>query len=194
MRLPKLLVKRVVGPYPGSTSFTRQQAALGLGHAVLCARDIVGDEPFAVLLPDVIVKGKGGSCLKQMVDAYNEVGGNIIAVDEVPQERVNQYGVIDPVTAGDQGPLVKMKGMVEKPPVDKAPSRLKITGRYILQPQVFNLLATQTPGAGGEIQLTDAISRSLASTPSYGFAFHGQRFDCGNKKGFLAANNHYAHR
>jgi len=118
----------------------------------------------------VIVKGTGGSCLKQMMDAYTQVGGNIIAVDEVPQERVNQYGVIDPVKAGDEGPLVKMKGMVEKPPIDKAPSRLKITGRYILQPEVFDLLATQTPGAGGEIQLTDAMQRLMSSarisTPS----------------------------
>lgn len=172
---------------PGASSFTRQQAALGLGHAVLCARDIIGDEPFAVLLPDVIVKGKGGSCLKQMVDAYTQVGGNIIAVDEVPQERVNQYGVIDPVTAGDQGPLVKMKGMVEKPPIDQAPSRLKITGRYILQPQVFDLLATQTPGAGGEIQLTDALKAQAARSPFHGVVKDVLRYDTGNPFGWLTA-------
>jgi UTP--glucose-1-phosphate uridylyltransferase len=172
---------------PGASSFTRQQAALGLGHAVLCARDIVGDEPFAVLLPDVIVKGNGGSCLQQMVAAYNKVGGNIIAVDEVPADRVNQYGVIDPVTAGDKGPLVKMKGMVEKPPVDKAPSRLKITGRYILQPEVFDLLATQTPGAGGEIQLTDAMQRLMGRQDFHAFKYDGKDYDCGDKLLYLEA-------
>ena len=161
---------------PGASSFTRQQAALGLGH-----------EPFAVLLPDVIVKGANRSCLGQMIDAYNEVGGNIIAVDEVPQERVNQYGVIDPVTAGDAGPLVKMKGMVEKPPVDKAPSRLKITGRYILQPEVFDLLATQTPGAGGEIQLTDAMQRLMSAQDFHAFKYAGQDYDCGDKLLYLEA-------
>ncbi|MDP3739695.1 MAG: UTP--glucose-1-phosphate uridylyltransferase GalU [Hyphomonadaceae bacterium] len=176
---------------PGASSFTRQQAALGLGHAVLCARDIIGDEPFAVLLPDVIVKGNGRSCLGQMIDAYNEVGGNIVAVDEVPQERVNQYGVIDPVTAGDPtgsgGPLVKMKGMVEKPPVAQAPSRLKITGRYILQPEVFDLLATQTPGAGGEIQLTDAMQRLMGTQDFHAFKYDGKDYDCGDKLLYLEA-------
>ena len=172
---------------PGASSFTRQQAALGLGHAVLCARDIIGDEPFAVLLPDVIVKGNGGSCLKQMVAAYNKVGGNIIAVDEVPAERVNQYGVIDPVDPNASGSLVKMKGMVEKPPVGKAPSRLKITGRYILQPEVFDLLATQTPGAGGEIQLTDAMQRLMGSQDFHAFKYAGQDYDCGDKLLYLEA-------
>jgi UTP--glucose-1-phosphate uridylyltransferase len=122
-----------------------------------------------------------------MIDAYNEVGGNIIAVDEVPQERVNQYGVIDPVTAGDAGPLVKMKGMVEKPPIDKAPSRLKITGRYILQPEVFDLLATQTPGAGGEIQLTDAMQRLMSAQDFHAFKYAGQDYDCGDKLLYLEA-------
>ena len=121
------------------------------------------------------------------VDAYNDVGGNIIAVDEVPQDRVNQYGVIDPVTAGDQGPLVKMKGMVEKPPIEQAPSRLKITGRYILQPQVFDLLATQTPGAGGEIQLTDAMQRLMGSQDFHAFKYAGQDYDCGDKLLYLEA-------
>ncbi len=172
---------------PGASSFTRQQAALGLGHAVLCARDIIGDEPFAVLLPDVIVKGTNRSCLGQMIDAYNTVGGNIIAVDEIPLERVNQYGVIDPITAGGAGPLVKMKGMVEKPPIDKAPSRLKITGRYILQPEVFDLLATQTPGAGGEIQLTDAMQRLMSAQDFHAFKYAGQDYDCGDKLLYLEA-------
>ncbi len=171
----------------GASSFTRQQAALGLGHAVLCARDIVGDEPFAVLLPDVIVKGRRSSCLAQMIEAYNKVGGNIIAVDEVPAERVNQYGVIDPATAGDKGPLVKMKGMVEKPAIGAAPSRLKITGRYILQPEVFELLATQTPGAGGEIQLTDAMQRLMQSHDFHAFKYEGQDYDCGDKLLYLEA-------
>jgi len=170
----------------GAASFVRQQAALGLGHAVLCARDVIGDEPFAVLLPDVLVKASP-SCLKQMVTAYNKVGGNIIAVDEVPAERVSSYGVIDPVTAGDNGPLVRMKGMVEKPAVDKAPSRLKITGRYILQSEVFELLATQTPGAGGEIQLTDGIAALLAEERVLAYAFEGRRYDCGSKLGYLEA-------
>jgi UTP--glucose-1-phosphate uridylyltransferase len=171
---------------PGASSFTRQQAALGLGHAVLCARDIVGDEPFAVLLPDVLVKARP-SCLAQMIAAYNEVGGNIIAVDEVPADRVNQYGVIDPTTAGDKGPLVKMKGMVEKPPVGQAPSRLKITGRYILQPEVFDLLATQSPGAGGEIQLTDAMLRLMGRQDFHAFKYDGKDYDCGDKLLYLEA-------
>ncbi len=171
----------------GASSFTRQQAALGLGHAVLCAKDIIGDEPFAVLLPDVIVRGQGGSCLQQMVAAYNDTGGNIVAVDEVPENRVNQYGVIDPVTAGDAGPLVKMKGMVEKPPVGQAPSRLKITGRYILQPEIFNLLVTQTPGAGGEIQLTDAMLRLMNTQSFHAFKYAGQDYDCGDKLLYLEA-------
>ncbi|MCA8900709.1 MAG: UTP--glucose-1-phosphate uridylyltransferase, partial [Hyphomonas sp.] len=134
----------------GAASFVRQQAPLGLGHAVWCARDIVGNEPFAILLPDVIVKGQP-SCLKQMVDAYEQVGGNIVAVDPVPMERVSSYGVIAPVER--DGRRIKMSAMVEKPPVDEAPSNLAITGRYILQPEVFGLLASQGAGAGGEIQL-----------------------------------------
>src|SRR5690606_5690030 len=152
---------------------------------VLCAKDIIGDEPFAVLLPDVIVKCQGGSCLEQMVRAYNDVGGNIVSVDEVPADRVNQYGVIDPVTAGYAGPLVKMKGMVEKPPVGQAPSRLKITGRYILQPEIFNLLETQTPGAGGEIQLTDAMLRLMDTQAFHAFKYAGQDYDCGDKLLYL---------
>jgi UTP--glucose-1-phosphate uridylyltransferase len=171
----------------GSSSFTRQQAALGLGHAVLCARDIIGDEPFAVLLPDVLVKGNGASCLAQMVAAYNQVGGNIIAVDEVPAERVSSYGVIDPSEPGATGRLIKMKGMVEKPPVASAPSRLKITGRYILQPDIFELLATQTPGAGGEIQLTDAMQRLMGSQTFHAYKYDGQDYDCGDKLLYLEA-------
>jgi UTP--glucose-1-phosphate uridylyltransferase len=170
----------------GASSFVRQQNALGLGHAVLCARDVIGDEPFAVLLPDVLVKAKP-SCLAQMIAAYNDVGGNIVAVDEVPADRVNQYGVIDPADPKAAGALVKMKGMVEKPPVGQAPSRLKITGRYVLQPEVFELLATQTPGAGGEIQLTDAMQRLMGKQDFHAFKYVGQDYDCGDKLLYLEA-------
>jgi UTP--glucose-1-phosphate uridylyltransferase len=173
-------------PKEGTMSFVRQQAARGLGHAVWCARDIVGDQPFAVLLPDVIIKGQPGA-LKQMMDAYAEVGGNIIAVDEVPEVDVSKYGVIAP--RGDlDGPLVAMSGMVEKPAIADAPSRYKITGRYILQPQVMDLLATQDKGAGGEIQLTDAMARAMeAGSPFYAFAYDGQDYDCGSKLGYFEA-------
>jgi UTP--glucose-1-phosphate uridylyltransferase len=173
------------GLAPGATSFVRQQAPLGLGHAVLCARDLVGDEPFAVLLPDVLVSASP-SCLAQMVEAYAEVGGNLVAVDEVPLERVSSYGVIDPV--GDaSGRLVRMRGMVEKPEAAAAPSRLKITGRYILQPAVFDLLATQTAGAGGEIQLTDAMQRLMAAQDFHAVRFSGRDHDCGDKLLYLEA-------
>jgi len=170
----------------GTMSFVRQQAAKGLGHAVWCARDIVGDEPFAVLLPDVLVKAKR-SCLAQMMDAYNEVGGNIIAVDAVPETRISDYGVIKPKAGADYKTqkLIAMDGMVEKPPVDKAPSNLKITGRYILQPELMGLLRDQAAGAGGEIQLTDAMARLMQSQTFHAFAYEGQDYDCGSKIGYL---------
>lgn len=177
-------------PREGSVSFIRQQAARGLGHAVWCARDIVGDQPFAVLLPDVIIKSETG-CLKQMMEAYADVGGNIIAVDEVPEADVNKYGVIAPLetSGGDmKGPLISMSGMVEKPSVADAPSRFKITGRYILQPDVMTLLATQDTGAGGEIQLTDAMARAMENgSPFHAFAYQGQDYDCGSKLGYFEA-------
>lgn len=169
---------------PGRTSFVRQQAPLGLGHAVWCARDIINDEPFAVLLPDVIVKGKPSS-LKQMVDAYNQTGGNIIAVDPVPMERVSSYGVIAP--RARNGRLIEMSGMVEKPPQPSAPSNLKITGRYILQPEIFGLLEDQAAGAGGEIQLTDAMVRLMAKQAFYAYEFDGREYDCGSKLGYFEA-------
>jgi UTP--glucose-1-phosphate uridylyltransferase len=173
-------------PREGTMSFIRQQAARGLGHAVWCARDIVGDQPFAVLLPDVIVKGAPG-CLKQMMDAYNDVGGSIIAVDEVPEADVSKYGVIAPKGTMD-GPLIEMSGMVEKPAIKDAPSRYKITGRYILQPKVMELLATQDTGAGGEIQLTDAMARAMeGGSPFHAFAYEGQDYDCGSKLGYFEA-------
>jgi UTP--glucose-1-phosphate uridylyltransferase len=173
-------------PKEGTMSFVRQQSARGLGHAVWCARDIVGDQPFAVLLPDVIIKGEPG-CLKQMMTAYSEVGGNIIAVDEVPEADVSKYGVIAPKGRLD-GPLIAMSGMVEKPAIEDAPSRYKITGRYILQPDVMDLLATQDTGAGGEIQLTDAMARAMDSgSPFHAFAYAGQDYDCGSKLGYFEA-------
>lgn len=168
----------------GSASFVRQQAPLGLGHAVWCARDVIGNEPFAVLLPDVIVKGKLSS-LKQMVDAYDRVGGNIIAVDPVPVERVSSYGVIAPKSR--DGRLIAMSGMVEKPPRETAPSNLAITGRYILQPEIFDLLAKQGAGAGGEIQLTDAMARLMELQDFYAYEFEGSVHDCGNKTGYFEA-------
>ncbi len=169
----------------GGASFTRQQEALGLGHAIWCARDIVGNEPFAILLPDVIVKAEK-SCLAQMVAAYNKTGGNIIAVDPVPEERVSSYGVIAP--KGDRdGRLIQMSGMVEKPPREEAPSNLAITGRYILQPEIFGLLADQGAGAGGEIQLTDSMARLMEMQNFYAYEFDGAPYDCGSKLGYFEA-------
>lgn len=168
----------------GSASFVRQQAPLGLGHAVWCARDVIGNEPFAVLLPDVIVKNNP-SGLKQMVDAFGKVGGNIIAVDPVPEDRVSSYGVIAPVSR--DGRLIRMSGMVEKPPRETAPSNLAITGRYILQPEIFDLLEKQGAGAGGEIQLTDAMARLMEIQDFYAYEFEGSVHDCGNKTGYFEA-------
>lgn len=168
----------------GASSFVRQQAPLGLGHAVWCARDVIGNEPFAVLLPDVIVKGKP-SGLKQMVDAFGKVGGNIVAVDPVPEDRVSAYGVIAPKSR--DGRLIAMSGMVEKPPRESAPSNLAITGRYILQPEIFDLLAKQGAGAGGEIQLTDAMARLMELQDFFAYEFEGSVHDCGNKTGYFEA-------
>ncbi len=172
-------------PMAGSTSFVRQQAAKGLGHAVWCARDVVGNEPFAVLLPDVLVMGQPG-CLKQMVEAYAEIGGNLIAVDPVAAEQVSSFGVIDPVGEA-KGRLTRMKGMVEKPKREAAPSLLRITGRYILQPDIFAKLELQSPGAGGEIQLTDAMAALMGEQDFHAFQFAGASYDCGDKIGYLQA-------
>lgn len=169
---------------PGAASFVRQQAPLGLGHAIWCARDIIGREPFAVLLPDVIVKGTR-SCLLQMNDAFARVGGNIVAVDPVPMERVASYGVIAPRSR--DGRLIEMSGMVEKPAVADAPSNLKITGRYILQPEIFGLLDGLAAGAGGEIQLTDGMVKLLETQPFHAYEFEGREFDCGSKLGYFEA-------
>jgi UTP--glucose-1-phosphate uridylyltransferase len=178
-------------PGAGSTSFTRQQEPLGLGHAVWCARELIGGEPFALLLPDVLVQHKRG-CLAQMIDAANETGGrsNVIAVEEVPLERIDQYGVVG--VGETKGKMFSITQMVEKPPREKAPSNLIITGRYILQPEIMDILATQERGTGGEIQLTDAMIALAKTQPFYGLKFDGRSFDCGSKIGFLAANVSYA--
>jgi len=173
---------------PGDIITVRQQVPMGLGHAIWCARAIVGDEPFAIFLPDELMipkKGGGSGCMKQMVDAYNEVGGNLISVLEVPHEEVSSYGVIDP--GASSGALTEVKGLVEKPPVDKAPSNKIISGRYILQPEVMRTLENQGKGAGGEIQLTDAMARMIGTQPFHAVTFDGRRFDCGSKTGFVEA-------
>ncbi len=169
----------------GAASFVRQQQPLGLGHAIWCAKDVIGNEPFAILLPDVIVKAEV-SCTKQMVDAFDRVGGNVIAVDPVPEERVSSYGVIAPKGERD-GRLIEMSGMVEKPPREDAPSNLAITGRYILQPEIFGLLENQETGAGGEIQLTDAMHRLMDMQSFYAYEFEGVPYDCGSKLGYFEA-------
>jgi len=171
---------------PGDIITVRQQVPMGLGHAIWCARAIVGDEPFAIMLPDELMVGApGNGCLKQMVDAYNEVGGNLISVLEVPEEEVSSYGVIDP--GATSGALTEVKGLVEKPPVAEAPSNKIISGRYILQPEVMRTLETQGKGAGGEIQLTDAMARMIGNQPFHAVNFDGRRFDCGSKTGFVEA-------
>ncbi len=174
-------------PVAGSMSFVRQQAALGLGHAVWCARDIVGDEPFAVMLPDMLMMAKP-SCLGQMVEAYNKVGGNIIAVE--PTDTPERYGVITPESR--DGRLIKMKGMVEKPKREDAPSNLFISGRYILQPEIFELLENQGPGAGNEIQLTDSMLRLMSKQTFHAFEYDGTTYDCGDKVGYMRATAAYA--
>ena len=173
---------------PGDIITVRQQVPLGLGHAIWCARAIVGDEPFAVLLPDELMIGRkdgSGGCMAQMVAAYHEVGGNLVSVLEVPREEVSSYGVIDPGAA--RGALTEVRGLVEKPPVAQAPSNKIISGRYILQPEVMRTLERQEKGAGGEIQLTDAMARMIGHQPFHAVTFDGRRFDCGSKTGFVEA-------
>ncbi|MHA1133802.1 MAG: UTP--glucose-1-phosphate uridylyltransferase GalU [Alphaproteobacteria bacterium] len=177
-------------PEAGSASFVRQQAPLGLGHAVWCARDIVGDEPFAVVLPDVLVQSPGKGCLAQMLDVYDKHGGNILAVEPVPDDELKSYGV---VAVGDADRNVfPVTGMVEKPAPGTAPSNLTILGRYVLQPEIFGLLGEQEKGAGGEIQLTDSMLALLKSQSFYAVEYEGRAFDCGSKVGFLAANVAFA--
>jgi len=178
-------------PEAGTASFTRQQSPLGLGHAVWCARELVGDEPFALLLPDVLVQHERG-CLAQMIDAAQTLDGNanIVAVEEVPAERISMYGVVG--VGARKGKAFSISKMVEKPGKADAPSNLAITGRYILQPQIFELLGQQAAGTGGEIQLTDAMLALARTQPFYGLQFEGRSFDCGSKIGFLTANVAYA--
>jgi UTP--glucose-1-phosphate uridylyltransferase len=173
----------------GQLFFTRQSVALGLGHAVWCARHLVGDEPFAILLADdVILSDK--PCLKQMIDAYNVTGGNMVGVVDVPRDQTNRYGILD--VSSDDGKLVKVQGMVEKPEPSRAPSTLSVIGRYILQPEVFGFLEEKRTGAGGEIQLTDSMAKLVDSQPFHGLRFEGTRYDCGNKVGFIEANVAFA--
>ena len=178
-------------PNPGSTSFTRQQSPLGLGHALWCARELVGNEAFALLLPDVLVQNSRG-CLAQMIDAAKALDpkANIVAVEEMAMERIESYGVVG--VGATKGKAFEITQMVEKPKRDAAPSNLIITGRYILHPEIFDILGKQSTGAGGEIQLTDAMKELARKQPFYGLKFEGRAFDCGSKIGFLSANIAYA--
>jgi UTP--glucose-1-phosphate uridylyltransferase len=169
----------------GEVVSVRQQQPLGLGHAVWCARQVVGDEPFAVLLPDELMVGKP-NCLAQMVEAYERVGGNIVAALEVPDSETHKYGVIDP--GATDGRLTEIRGMVEKPAPGTAPSNLMLPGRYVLQPDVMRALDAQEKGAGGEIQLTDAIAKLVGKQPLHAYRFNGERYDCGSAAGFVIAN------
>ena len=169
----------------GEIVSVRQQEPLGLGHAVWCARDIVGDEPFAVLLPDELMFGKP-NCLAQLVEAYGQVGGNVVAALEVPESETSSYGVIDP--GETNGTLTEIRGMVEKPAPGTAPSNLMLPGRYILQPEVMKVLDGHESGAGGEIQLTDAMAKLIGKQPFHAHRFEGQRYDCGSASGFVIAN------
>ena len=169
----------------GEIVSVRQQQPLGLGHAVWCARDIVGDEPFAVLLPDELMLGRP-NCLAQLVAAYEQVGGNVVAALEVPAEETHKYGVVDPGTT--DGRLTEILGLVEKPAPGTAPSNLMLPGRYILQPSVMRELDAQEPGAGGEIQLTDAMAKRVGKEPFHALTFDGERHDCGSAAGFVIAN------
>lgn len=174
---------------PGQISSTRQQQPLGLGHAVWCARHFIAQEPFAVLLADDLIMAKPG-CLEQMMRVYDQTGGNIVASEEVPLDQTTRYGILDIVE--DDGRLARARGLVEKPEPHQAPSNLSIIGRYILQPEVFDFLSLQEKGAGGEIQLTDALAKTINTIPFHGLRFEGQRFDCGSKLGFLEAQIAFA--
>ena len=178
-------------PGPGQTSFTRQQAPLGLGHAVWCARELVGNEPFALLLPDMVMQDAPG-CLKQMLDTYADLAApaNLLAVEEVAPELAHQYGIVG--VGETVGRAFRVEGMIEKPAPGTAPSNLFISGRYILQPEIFALLGAHQTGAGGEIQLTDAMIRLAKTQAFYGYQFRGKSFDCGSKIGFLHANVAFA--
>ncbi|HWL80548.1 MAG TPA: UTP--glucose-1-phosphate uridylyltransferase GalU [Roseomonas sp.] len=174
---------------PGSITTVRQQVPMGLGHAIWCARAFIGDDPFAILLPDDLMLCKT-PCTKQLADAYMETGGNVVAIEEVPRERVNKYGVLD--IAEDKGRLVSVKGLVEKPKPEDAPSNLTVIGRYVLMPEVLAHLSKMERGAGGEVQLTDAMAKLIGTQPFHGLRYEGRRFDCGDKVGFLEAQIAFA--
>jgi len=174
---------------PGSIVSVRQQEPLGLGHAIWCARAFIGDDPFAILLPDDLILSET-PCLQQLAEAYRETGGNIVAVSEVPHQHTNRYGILD--IGADDGRLVEVRGLVEKPDPAVAPSNLSVIGRYVLLPQVVEHLARMERGAGGEVQLTDAMARMIGVTPFHGLRFEGRRFDCGDKAGFLEAQIAFA--
>ena len=169
---------------PGAAAFARQEEPLGLGHAVLCARDLVGDEPFAVLLPDELLLGDP-PCLAELVEVHERTGGSVVALTEVPLAETGRYGIAEVAT--DHGRTVTLSGMIEKPASAHAPSRLALIGRYVLQPALFSRLAAQPPGAGGEIQLTDAMAAMAREAPFHGVRFAGRRFDCGSPAGYLQA-------
>ncbi len=174
---------------PGSIATVRQQVPLGLGHAIWCARAFIGDDPFAILLPDDLVLSKT-PCLKQLADAYEQTGGNVVAVTEVPREQTNKYGILD--VANDDGRMVEVRGLVEKPAPADAPSNLSIIGRYVLMPEVVDHLARMERGAGNEVQLTDAMAKLIGKQPFHGLRYEGERFDCGDKVGFLEAQIAFA--
>ncbi|WP_062206532.1 UTP--glucose-1-phosphate uridylyltransferase GalU [Aureimonas sp. AU12] len=176
-------------PTAGTASFTRQQAPLGLGHAVWCARELVGPEPFALLLPDMIMQSEQG-CLKKMVELYEETGGNVISVEQCDPKETNKYGIVG--RGSDVGNGFKIDGMVEKPKPEEAPSNFFISGRYILQPEIFDILSTQEKGAGNEIQLTDGMLKLAQKQDFFGYHFTGRTFDCGSKEGFIQANVAFA--
>jgi UTP--glucose-1-phosphate uridylyltransferase len=171
---------------PGNALFVRQQEPRGLGHAIWCAREVIGNDPFAIILPDELLIGRTKGCMAQMVEQYEKVGGNLVCALEVPMEETPSYGVIDP--GARDGVLTEVKGLVEKPAPGTAPSNLMLPGRYILQPEVMSLLATQEAGAGGEVQLTDSMAKLIGTQPFHGVTFDGERFDCGSKLGFAQAN------
>ena len=184
-KLKELAILETTEIPSGDLLFARQRDPLGLGHAVWCARHLVGREPFAILLPDDVVLSKTG-CLKQMIDAYEEVGGNLCAVVEVPREQTNRYGILD--IESDDGRMASIKGLVEKPAPEVAPSTLSIIGRYILQPEIFDELDSKFVGTGGEIQLTDSMAKLIGKQPFHGMRYEGTRYDCGDKIGLLEAN------
>jgi UTP--glucose-1-phosphate uridylyltransferase len=174
---------------PGAIATVRQQVPLGLGHAIWCARAFIGDDPFAILLPDDLVLAET-PCLKQLADAYEQTGGNVIAVEEVPRDQTNRYGILAP--GAEHGRLVEVRGLVEKPKPEEAPSNLSVIGRYVLLPEVIRHLDRMERGAGGEVQLTDGMAKMIGSTPFHGLRYEGQRFDCGDKVGFIEAQIAFA--